>query len=165
MKPSAVALLLLLLLLRAVSPALAADAPRGSGPSVQRRARKPGPARGARSRGRTADLSAFVRALRARGLTVESAGEVSQPFFKPGGHAYTVAGENVQVFRYPSASAAEAEAKQVNAEGTSAGTNAMMWVGPPHFFRKGRLVVIYVGENAGVLEALTSVLGPQFAGK
>lgn len=163
MKPSAVALLLMFS--GSVFPALAADAPRGSGPSVQSRARKPGPVRGTRSRGRTAGLDAFVRTLRARGLTVESAGEVSQPFFKPEGRGFTVGGENVQVFSYPSASAAEAEAKQVNAEGTSVGTSAMMWVGPPHFFRKGRLVVIYVGENAGVLKALTSVLGPQFAGK
>jgi hypothetical protein len=106
-----------------------------------------------------------VRALRASGLTVEAAGTVSQPFFSPEGRAFTVAGENVQVFRYPSVRAAEAEAKKVNAVGASVGTNSAMWVGPPHFYRKGRLIVLYVGENGGVLKALTAVLGPQFAGK
>lgn len=115
--------------------------------------------------GRPADLSALLRALRARGLTVEDAGAVSQPFFSPEGRAYTVAGENVQVFRYNSVRAADAEAKKVNAEGTTVGTNAMMWVGPPHFYRKGRLLVLYVGDNDGVLEALSAALGPQFAGK
>lgn len=111
------------------------------------------------------DLNAFVRALRAEGLTVEAAGEVSQPFFSPEGRAFTVAGENVQVFRYPSVRAAEAEAKKVNAEGTSIGTSAAMWVGPPHFYRGGRLIVLYVGDNKTVTKALGAVLGAQFAGK
>lgn len=103
--------------------------------------------------------------MRATGLTVEDAGAVSQPFFSPEGHAYTVGGENVQVFRYKSVRAAEAEAKKVNAEGTTVGTSAMMWVGPPHFYRKGRLLVLYVGDNDAMLKALSSALGPQFAGK
>lgn len=115
--------------------------------------------------GQVSDVSGLARALRGRGLKVESAGKVSQPFFSPEGSALTVNGENVQVFRYPSARAAEAEAKKVNADGTGAGTSMAMWVGPPHFFRKGRLIVLFVGADEGVLRALTTVLGRQFAGK
>jgi hypothetical protein len=118
-----------------------------------------------RRRAPAADLDALVRALRAKGLRVDAAGEVSQPFFTPEGRAFTVAGENVQVFRYASAQAAEAEARQVNAEGTAVGTSTAMWVGPPHFYRQGKLIVLYVGDNEALLKALSSVLGPQFAGK
>ena len=75
------------------------------------------------------------------------------------------AGENVQVFRYPSERAAEAEAKKVNAEGTAVGTSSAMWIGPPHFYKKGRLIVLYVGDNKTVTEALGAVLGAQFAGQ
>jgi hypothetical protein len=114
---------------------------------------------------RATDLDVFVRALRARGLKVVAAGEVSQPFFSPRGRALTVGGENVQVFRYSSGRAAEAEAKKVNAEGTSVGTSTAMWVGPPHFYKKGRLIILYAGDNESVMKALTAVLGPQFAGK
>jgi len=39
------------------------------------------------------------------------------------------------------------------------------WVAPPHFYKAGRIIVLYVGENAAVTEALDTVLGPQFAGK
>ena len=133
---------------------------RSASVTVQRHTRGPKPARR-----RASDLDAFVRALRAHGLKVSDAGKVSQPFFTPEGRAFTVGGENVQVFRYPSARAAEAEAKKVDAGGTSVGTSAAMWVGPPHFFKKGRLVVLYVGADAGVLKALVAVLGPQFAGR
>lgn len=164
MKPSTP---LLMILVGLVPSVLAVTRPRDPKPSlVQRHAHtSKAPQRPQARSSRSADLDTFVRALRARGLKVESAGEVSQPFFTPAGRAFTVAGENVQVFRYPSVRAAEAEAKQVNAEGTSVGTSSAMWVGPPHFYRKGRLIVLYLGENADVLKALTSVLGPQFAGK
>lgn len=157
----------LLILAGHVLLATAVAAPRETGPSVvQHHSHKSRPARRSPARNRqSTDIDAFVRALRARGLTVGSAGEVSQPFFTPEGRAFTVAGENVQVFRYPSARAAEAEAKKVNAEGTAVGTSSAMWVGPPHFHRKDRLIVLHVGSDAAVREALVSLLGPQFAGK
>jgi hypothetical protein len=154
----------LLILAGLVAPAAAA--PREPGPSVgQHHSHKSRPAhRTARSR-RPADIDAFVRALRAHGLTVVAEGEVSQPFFSPRGRALAVGGENVQVFGYSSGRAAESEAKKVNPEGTGVGTSTAMWAGPPHFYKKGRLLVLYVGENEGVMKALTAVLGPQFAGK
>jgi hypothetical protein len=36
---------------------------------------------------------------------------------------------------------------------------------PPHFFKSGRLIVLYVGEESSVLKALEAMLGPQFAGR
>jgi hypothetical protein len=40
-----------------------------------------------------------------------------------------------------------------------------MWIAPPHFFKSGRLIVLYIGEAPAVLEALADTLGPQFPGK
>ena len=39
------------------------------------------------------------------------------------------------------------------------------WVAPPHFYRQGRVIVLYVGSNPNILSLLTAVLGPQFAGR
>ena len=39
------------------------------------------------------------------------------------------------------------------------------WVAAPHFFKSETAIVLYVGESSKVIEALTSVLGPQFAGR
>jgi hypothetical protein len=38
------------------------------------------------------------------------------------------------------------------------------WIEAPHFFRSDSLIVLYVGEEDAVVEALKVVLGPQIAG-
>jgi hypothetical protein len=35
---------------------------------------------------------------------------------------------------------------------------------PPHFFRSGKLIVLYVGANESILKVLQASLGAQFAG-
>ena len=76
-----------------------------------------------------------------------------------------VHGEDVQVFEYANAAAADAEAAPISRDGMSVGTRKIFWVGPPHFFKQGRLLVLYVGENEKVLGTLAAVMGPQFAGR
>jgi hypothetical protein len=76
-----------------------------------------------------------------------------------------VRGEDVQVFEYSDATAAEAQAALVSPSGSAVGTTKIHWVGPPHFFKKGRLIVLYVGDDDKVLNALEAVLGRQFAGR
>ena len=97
-------------------------------------------------------------------MKVERGGKVSQPFFSVGGPILAVEGEDVQVFRYATARAAEREVGRVSADGSSVGTNMMSWMSTPHFYRKDNLIVLYVGDNAAVLRALAAVLGAQFAG-
>ncbi len=76
-----------------------------------------------------------------------------------------VHGEDVQVFQYSSTAATDAQAAPVSPDGSAVGTAKPHWVGPPHFYKKGNLLVLYVGDNDTVLQALEAVLGPQFAGK
>ena len=40
-----------------------------------------------------------------------------------------------------------------------------MWVAPPHFYKAGRIIILYIGENATVMDVLNSLLGVQFAGR
>ncbi len=76
-----------------------------------------------------------------------------------------IGGEDIQVFRYSHAAAADAEAAQVSRDGNAVGTSKLHWIGSPHFYKKGKLLVLYVGDNITVLKALDAVLGRQFAGK
>ncbi len=39
------------------------------------------------------------------------------------------------------------------------------WVSSPHFYKKGSLIVQYIGENETILSDLTEILGEQFAGQ
>lgn len=38
------------------------------------------------------------------------------------------------------------------------------WVSFPHFYKKGSLIVQYVGEDETIMADLTDILGEQFAG-
>lgn len=39
------------------------------------------------------------------------------------------------------------------------------WAAPPHFFRKERAFVLFLGDDPAMLDLLTQLLGPQFAGR
>jgi hypothetical protein len=114
------------------------------------------------------DYDSFIGDLRAAGATVEHdtlPQVIVQDFFSVTGQVFKVNGEDVQLFEYNSQSEAEAEAALVSPDGSSIGTSMPFWMAPPHFYKAGRIIVLYVGENAAVIEALDKVLGPQFAGK
>ncbi len=115
--------------------------------------------------GPVTDYISLFDNLRAAGATVEPAGEISQPFFSVKGNAITVDGENVQVFEYADTTTADAEAALVSPDGSSIGTTMVSWVATPHFYKTGKLIVLYVGDNTGVISVLEDLLNPQFAGR
>jgi hypothetical protein len=115
--------------------------------------------------GPVSDYVSLIDNLRAANATVNPAGEVSQPFFSVKGQVIEVNGEDVQVFEYIDKAAAEAEARLVSPDGSSIGTSMVSWIAPPHFYQAGRIIVLYVGESGSVMDALKSVLSPQFAGR
>lgn len=110
------------------------------------------------------DYASLTAKLRAEGATVQEGGEVEQEFFSVKGRIMVVNGEDVQVFEYQNEATARAQVELVSSDGTTIGTTIVLWVAPPHFYQRGRLVVLYVGENPEVLAALQAALGAQFAG-
>jgi len=111
------------------------------------------------------EMTSLVDALRAAGATVELGEPVEQAFFSVGGDILKVNGMDVQVFEYNSVEAMEADAIQVSDDGGSIGTSMVTWLAPPHFFKTGRILVLYVGDDQGILKLLEGLLGPQFAGR
>jgi hypothetical protein len=107
----------------------------------------------------------LIERLRAAGATVEPAGKIEQPFFSVPGNALRVDGEDVQAFQHPTPAAAETEARRVSRDGSAIGTAKPHWIGTPHFYRQGRLLVLYLGDEKKVIQVLEGVLGRQFAGQ
>ncbi len=116
------------------------------------------------------DQVSLVDALR-KSVVVDISGGVGQPFLHQqsgttvrlsGGPLTTPA--DLQLFEYGSASAASADAKQIRPDGSGNANTIVDWVAPPHFFLKGRVMVIYVGGDQAVVRLLQGILGPQFAG-
>ena len=115
--------------------------------------------------GPVTDYISLVANLRAAGADVEPAGDVSQPFFSAPGRLIKVNGEDVQVYEYPNSRTADTQAAQVSPDGSKVGTSNVNWIGPPHYYKIGKLVVLYVGDNVGVTRLLKAGLGQQFAGQ
>jgi len=115
--------------------------------------------------GPVSDYVSLIDNLRAADVTVDPAGDVSQPFFSVEGQVIKVNGEDVQVFEYVDKATAEAEAALVSPDGSSIGTSMVSWIAPPHFYKAGKLIVLYVGENSAITDILERIVGSQFAGQ
>ena len=111
------------------------------------------------------DYPSLLKKLRALGAGAASVGDVEQPFFSIKGVMIQVHGKDVQIYQYAHAQAAEAEAAPISRDGMAVGTRKIFWVEPPHFYKAGRLVVLYVGNDDKVLKTLAAALGQQFAGQ
>lgn len=109
---------------------------------------------------------ALITALRQNGATVVR-GDVlpreSNPFFSTNAHVLFVNTGHVNVFEYATLAAAESDAAKVSPDGSSVGSTMITWIGPPHFYKKDRLIVVYAGSADDVLRPLEAVLGPPFA--
>ena len=111
------------------------------------------------------DLSSLMTALQTAGMTVESAGAISQPLFSVPGQGITVNGQEVQVYVFDAPEAMESAAAQVSGDASTIGTNMPTWTSDPHLFKAGNLVVVYVGQDQKIMDILTGAFGPQFAGR
>jgi hypothetical protein len=106
----------------------------------------------------------FVDALRAEGATVEAVGQVNQPFFPVSGQAIRVNGAEVQVFEFnDEQSRRETESTLVVLRDAVAQTMGAP-AGQVHFWSDGRLIVLYIGQDAVLLSQLNQVLGEPLAG-
>lgn len=113
--------------------------------------------------GAVEDYDSLVEALTGAGATVEEAGEVEQPFFDVSGRIIKVNDADVQVFEFEDEAAAQAAADLVGSDGIVFDTIIVDWIATPHFYRSGRIIVLYVGEDAGVQQLLEAALGAPFA--
>lgn len=109
-------------------------------------------------------IEAFVGALKAAGVAAEAGTMlIEQPFFSVPGRIVTVWGQEVQVFEYADGAAAQAEAALIAPDASSVGTSMMTWIDTPHFYQSDNLIVLYVGNDIRVQEALADVLGDPVA--
>lgn len=76
--------------------------------------------------------------------------------------------ENISVYLYESSEKMEEDASRIDKEGfgyTNGNTETQIsWVSYPHFFKKDNIIVLYVGEDLEIINALKQIMGIQFAG-
>ncbi len=111
------------------------------------------------------DKDGLIAALNAADAVREVGDPVVQEYFSVGGANVKVRETDILVFEYDSNEDMEADASLVSSDGGSVGTTMLFWVSTPHFFKAGRIIVLYVGDDAETLTQLQSLLGVQFAGR
>jgi hypothetical protein len=120
------------------------------------------------------DYSSFLDYLRDSGAFIRDAGETGRGlFYDAECRIVEVGGIPIQVYEYANAKVMEAEASCVSPDGFSitkdwgdGKTSSIFvnWIGIPHFYKAGRIIVIYIGDNYSIIILLQNGLGKQFAG-
>jgi hypothetical protein len=113
-----------------------------------------------------ASTDALVRALQQQGATVARAAALPQsayPFFSVGPRRIVVNGADVQVFEYANATRANSDASRISPTGTPIGQSQISWMDTPNFYKRDRLIVLYVGHSPDVMKPLEAILGAPFA--
>jgi hypothetical protein len=123
------------------------------------------------------DFQSFMGNLLLSGARVKALrdtafqGDMQQSFFSGNGKRIELNSENVSLLEYQNEATAAAEAGFISKDGysyTSEDGRSIVnisWVAPPHFYRAGRIIVLYVGENRQTIDLLETLLGPPFAGE
>ncbi len=110
-------------------------------------------------------LVRFLEHVGARVTVAEQMPRESFPFFRVNAQRLLVNGQNVHVFEYSDADSAAEDAARVAPSGSPVGDTQITWTDPPRFYRRGQLIVLYVGRNDEVSGMLEAVLGRPFAGR
>lgn len=123
------------------------------------------------------DHVSFVDKLRGARCTVDFTTAARRPFLRGQAVGLRVSGcglarpAELQSFSYHTDDlgtdglrAAEEDARGIGPDGQPVGM-AVAWAAAPHFFRKERAFVLYLGDDPAMLALLVGLLGPQFAGR
>lgn len=121
----------------------------------------------------SAEEQALTQQLQASGATVVRTSDSAEWPLSGTEQSIKVNGELVEVYVYESPQEANADAAGISPDGRKVkegvGRDQITIKvsaanSPFHFYKKGRLIIVYNGSNSRVINLLQSVLGPQIAG-
>lgn len=102
-------------------------------------------------------------AMKAMGIPVEVGTATSRPFFDVKGRALVVNGAEVELYEFDSKGEADEAAAKIAPDGSVAGEPA--WSGPVQWYRTELVIALYPGGDTAVTSAITTAMGPMFAGR
>lgn len=110
------------------------------------------------------DYADLLGDLRASGVKVESAGDVTIPFFSVKGHLIRVNDNDIQVFEFEDPDLASTQLVALEAARNAMVSGTVTPSPATHIYEKGRLIAVYVGSDGNVKSVLQKIMGPQLAG-
>lgn len=108
----------------------------------------------------------FKAEMDKKGYKLQEVEESSKSPFSVDSDDYTVNGEKISVYEYDrnDSSKLEGDLRTITDNGTMINGARMNWTSAPHIYKRGRMVVVYDGNNSNLLTALQEVLGSPLLG-
>ncbi len=115
----------------------------------------------------TFDINQFANQMKAKNYKFEL-NDVEKDFLPTTRERMLLDKEAIDIYLYNSNKEVENDAKRIDDSGCaySNGNKSIKvsWVSYPHFYKKGNIIVQYVGENEKIISDLKDIFGEQFAG-
>ncbi|MGG7177636.1 hypothetical protein ACQPU1_08595 [Clostridium paraputrificum] len=107
----------------------------------------------------------FKVALENKGYKLQKV-EGSKSIFSVENDEYSINGDRISIYEYGKDDRAklEGDIKTITENGTMINGSRMNWTSAPHIYKKGRIVVVYDGNNETTLTALKEILGNSILG-
>lgn len=90
---------------------------------------------------------------------------IAKPYLSVPGKVVQVNGQPVQVFEYADLAVLDADVASLAPNASSINGVPLVWSAAPNFWRKGGLLALAVSNDRALVELISSVLGPPFAGR
>lgn len=115
----------------------------------------------------TFNIKQFQNEMKARNYNYEIK-DVPQDFLPTTRKRMIIDNKAIDIYLFSSNKNMENEARHIDSGGCQYdnGSKAVnvSWVSYPHFYKKGNIIVQYVGEDKKIMSDLKDILGEQFAG-
>jgi hypothetical protein len=115
----------------------------------------------------TYDLDQFVNELKSKKLKPEVI-DIEEITLHTEAKRVNLKDEELTVYIFESSDAMEKASKGIDPMGSKidngSSTMFVSWSSKPHWYKKGSIIVLYVGENKEIISDLNSIFGRRFAG-
>jgi hypothetical protein len=114
-------------------------------------------------------VNEFVNQLRSKGYEFEIK-DVEKHFLSGKRQILKLKDDQIDIYLYSNSEDMENDSNRVDSGGCSYSAAEegksveISWASYPHFYKKGNIIVQYVGENKKIISDLKDALGGQFAG-
>lgn len=115
----------------------------------------------------TFDIEQFANEMKCKNYKFELK-DVGKDFLTTTRKRMIIGNEALDIYLYSNNKKMEDEAKFIDSDGSGYSNGAksiqVEWVATPHFYKRGCIIVQYVGKNEKIISDLKNILGEQFAG-
>jgi len=115
----------------------------------------------------TFSIEQFENAMKDRGYNFEIK-DVQQDFLPTTRKRMIIDDKAIDIYQFSNDKKMETEASRIASDGCSYSNDSktvnVTWVSLPHFYKKGSLIIQYIGEDEIIISDLKDILGEQFVG-